>query len=646
MFENDELNIWLTVDDRQTNGGLGEIEDVDAESELSEPDSDAGSPPDIAKEMSANRASPSETNDQEMRDVAEDEEAPISHYPKRKRNSMYQNLNDNKSDLDVQLEDDKDARNKAPPAKRPASAGRLPVTSTAAMRAVNLGHWRDSPVTEVARKHSVIGFIDARDRLRTRIQTTNSRDEHIAKEYPLPPGPGGSWLTFDKIAFLPHLVSLDQYEVKEYVRTRRDARPDETEAEREKADMEAVEKAQRHLTEHPNIRNPTVQPIIAHGQELPAEQTTGRPESKRRRTSGNFTPIVPANANGSGTDVATPDQPSTPSPVALDPLPGTRPTRILIGYWKGSDQVKEADRHAVYGILGQNDMFRVKLTRETRDGRRVDGNFPAGAGALWIGYDEVAHEPHLKDFNRQEIKEFCRVRQWQMDQAGDEKDEERQDNIKEAALEAKRRVLLLAGNASATRSTPATRSAPGATPLASNTDNDASTANTTSTSGPETPTVNGHSNGTNPEQRQSRRLAEPRNMDRAERADGHTRRQFVDIEPRPASSRAAPQRCRRESQRPCSPRDRTRRSSTGSGRPQRSLSRTSCPRSRHGCGQRCCSERHIFQRRQRRQRNFGLQAERVRAHAASQRRLGEAGVSPGQIGHRGRQGVRRRQVRA
>ena len=89
--------------------------------------------------------------------------------------------------------------------------------------------------------------------------------------------------------------------------------------------------------------------------------------------------------------------------------------RIMVGYWRGSSEKLPRDRHAVYGILGQNGTFRVKVVRETRYGRYVDGNFPSGAGALWIRYNDVKLEPLIKNLSRPELKEYCRLRQCQID---------------------------------------------------------------------------------------------------------------------------------------------------------------------------------------------------------------------------------------
>uniref|UniRef100_A0A8H7K5I5 Uncharacterized protein n=1 Tax=Bionectria ochroleuca TaxID=29856 RepID=A0A8H7K5I5_BIOOC len=162
----------------------------------------------------------------------------------------------------------------------------------------------------------------------------------------------------------------------------------------------------------------------------------GRPDAKRRKTGSGFAP------KPSGPSPA-PDSPRAGPSHAyegtkLGTLPGTRPTRILLGHWSKSNEENIENQHAVYGILGRNDVFRVKLVRETRDGRYVDGNFPAAPGALWVAYDEVIMEPHLRLLARPEIKEYCRVRQYQIDQG--ETSEEKEKNEVKAAKEAQARV--------------------------------------------------------------------------------------------------------------------------------------------------------------------------------------------------------------
>ncbi|XWW98271.1 hypothetical protein V2A60_006269 [Cordyceps javanica] len=388
-------------------GDRSAVLDNEQDSELSDPDSTVRTPPRGTEPeeeivVGAKDVMPAARADEEGDEVmAEADEEPItSHYPKRKRTSIFNDLSESKIEIPTSIRSERPERTALPSTSNKAK----PRNSLGGIKGVLVGHWRDSQVPEPENRHAVIGFIDVRDRLRTRIQPINKDGETISAEYPLPPGPGGSWVTFDRIYFSDHLVGLDHFQVKEYVRMRAAASED-TDEERLAAEAEAVNIATVRGRELLHIENPVVAPLIAHGA-IPVD-ANGVPaviDAKRRRTSSSFVAIAPQD------DTGTPRR-----GIPLDPLHGTRPTRIVLGFWRGSSEPLPRDRHAVYGILGQNDMFRVKVVRETRDGRYVDGNFPSGAGALWIHYDEVEFEPHIKNLSRPEIKEYCRIRQYQVD---------------------------------------------------------------------------------------------------------------------------------------------------------------------------------------------------------------------------------------
>ncbi|KAK0634633.1 hypothetical protein B0T17DRAFT_586385 [Bombardia bombarda] len=369
-----------------------------------------------------NKSSPapiiSSPDDVEMEESIVEEQQPVTtSYPKRKRTSLYPDLNeDNTTRSATPAREDAEVRQKAArPAKTHGIGG---------VKGVTLGYWRDSQPPNPIDKHSVIGFIDVRDRLRTRIQPTTRDGRNIAQEYPLPPGPGGSWVTFEKVAFDTPLVNLDHYQVKEYVKIRAETvRKDETPEEKAKLDDAAIKEAIHRVQTNPPPET-AVPPAIAYGPQIPEHaQLSNRPDTKKRRLAGSY---------GSAS--------STPAvnPHPIDNIPGTRPTRILLGYWKQSSEEDPFDKHAVYGILGANDMFRVKLMRETRSGRPIQGNFPVGAGGLWIHWDEVEFEPHLKHLSRPEIKEYCRVRQRQQDEG--ESSADYVGNIQRAVVEAQQRV--------------------------------------------------------------------------------------------------------------------------------------------------------------------------------------------------------------
>lgn len=382
------------------------------------------------------------TSDAEDGDAADaEDEEPVSHYPKRKRTALYSDLGDDKMDISVT----EDATDIGTP--RGGTQAKSALLGARDAKGITIGYWRDSPVPAVSGKHSVIGFMDVRDRLRTRIQhVTRSGDMINSRLFPVPPGPGGSWVTFERIVFDDHLIGMDHNEIKEYVKIRSEAPVDETPEARMEAERLAAQEARRRLLAAP-VPETTQLPSVAYGLEIPENAHVGRSEAKRRRLNSITGAVVERTPSHLQTQhshrnpalTPTPTQPvQPPYPGMLDSLPGTRPTRILVGCWSKSAVDDDRERHAVYGILGANDMFRVKLVRETLDGRYVDGNFPAGAGALWIPYEDVIFLRHISHLSRPEMKEYVRVRQSQID-AG-EKEDEKVANETKAVFEAQTRV--------------------------------------------------------------------------------------------------------------------------------------------------------------------------------------------------------------
>ncbi|KAI4866984.1 hypothetical protein F4820DRAFT_415064 [Hypoxylon rubiginosum] len=381
-----------------------------------------------------------EREDVEMADVEEDEE-PVNHYPKRKRVSQYADLNDEKMD-NSSVKDTLDAN--AGPLK-----GRSRQRTDDSQKQVTLGSWRDSPVPNEEKRHSVVGFIDVRDRLRTRVVSVDLDGDPVnSRLFPIPPGPGGSWVTFERIVFLDHLVGHDHNVIKEYVKVRSETLKNRT----AEADVEAIREAQRRLEADPPPETP-VPPAIAWGKDIPDHVRSNRPEVKRRRYGSGVGTIADRTERSDRAEhdqqvgyVERPERPErapiAPQPPEI-PQPPRKPTRILVGVWSKSTAPEIKAKHAVYGILGANDMFRVKLVRETIEGKFVDDNFPSGAGALWIPYDEVMFLDHLKDLSRPEVKEYVRIRQSQID-AGEMGDDQRIANETKAVYEAQTRAAAIA----------------------------------------------------------------------------------------------------------------------------------------------------------------------------------------------------------
>lgn len=368
--------------------------------------------------------------------------------PKRKRTSLYEDLAEEKMDSGAFLED-KDEEDTV--ASTPASDinGSLIIPKEAA-KPILLGIWRDSEAPDPD-QHIVKGFIDSRDRLRTRIQQVNRAGDNVTGRFPLKPGPGGSWVTFHNIIFDEHLVHLDQHQVKEYVKLR-SAMQDEPGEDPKANDKLAVQKAIKACSSRGPLPEGALPPLIAYGANIPehARISYSRAE-KRRRTAAaigaqgthDISPVVPQQLlqAGPGPVFAQAMQLAPHPPISVD-LPGKRPTRVVLGYWNESAEPRLEDKHAVFGILGSNDMFRVKVGRETRDGRPVTSNFPQGAGALWINAHQWQRETYLEDLSREELKEFTRVRQCQID-LGEHDEDHRHANIEYALGESRRRAAYL-----------------------------------------------------------------------------------------------------------------------------------------------------------------------------------------------------------
>lgn len=383
------------------------------------------------KKMSAQPLPVDQGTNEAAIDTANETSKGTEQRPKRKRASLYEDLSEDK--LDSALTDDfADASIASVALSKDTRLA--PVTSK--VQSITLGVWRESEAPDPD-KHVVKGFIDSRDRLRTRIQQHNKAGETVTNRWPLKPGPGGSWTTFHNIIFDDHLVHLDQHQVKEYVKIRAQALAKNPEDDSTANHKHAVQQAIKVCQNRGPPPEGSLPPLIAYGAEIPEHARIVHPRAEKRRRAAQ------AIAGAQPILASQPIQPEPSIPEApLPGLQGHRPTKILLGYWKHSSERNEKDRHAVFGILGNNDMFRVKVGRETRDGRPMQGNFPQGAGALWIGSADWVPESYLEGLTREELKEYARVRQYQID--GGEQEHEQRANIQAAVQEAKYRAKVLA----------------------------------------------------------------------------------------------------------------------------------------------------------------------------------------------------------
>lgn len=303
------------------------------------------------------------------------------------------------------------------------------------VRGVIIGVWRDSDQPNNEEKHVIYGFIDIHDRLRTRIYALNRHGEELIGN--VPTGAGGCWVTFERIIFDSHLRNLSTSQVKEYVKIRSATEAESTPEERQDAEAKAVLRAISLAAEH---GTPDVKPVQHRRVSGKINRSSGQISGAGYHDSLVSTPLTRV----------TPRQPtlhkvpsfqavnaniSTPKAAASPLLPESKSSGVLLGFWADSDQVRDEDKHAVCGVLSENDSFRVKVQRLTRDGRHVDGNYPAGTGAMWIPYDKLVLDSMLQDLSRPQIKEYCRMRQRDLEHR--ESDKERHAHEARAVQAAK-----------------------------------------------------------------------------------------------------------------------------------------------------------------------------------------------------------------
>ncbi|EPE25691.1 hypothetical protein GLAREA_01603 [Glarea lozoyensis ATCC 20868] len=362
---------------------------------------------DVGRDQLDDAPSPEYGNASAISINPDDEEIAVAAaQPKRKRTSINYNVDDALNFDDIHVS----PSITGPIIKRSKT---LPKPN---VRGVIIGVWRDSNELDVANKHVVFGFIDIHDRLRTRIYGMNRKREELVGN--LPTGAGGCWVTFPKIIFDSHLKDLSPGQVKEYVKFRvQDLEDSSTEERSEELNAIAVGRAKA---------------AVADGIASPAsKQIVHRPSGRKSASRQSFPPQ---------TLRKTPSFQAINSPndkLTKGSFYDGKPTGVLLGYWVDSNSPLVEDKHAMYGVISGHDCLRVKVQRVTRDGRYVDGNFPVGAGAMWLNYDKVVFEPHLADLTRQQMKEYTRIRLSDLAQLQDETDQERKLNEAKAVAQAK-----------------------------------------------------------------------------------------------------------------------------------------------------------------------------------------------------------------
>lgn len=329
---------------------------------------------------------------------------------------------------------------------------------------IPIGVWSLSDEAIVERKHVVYGFLDPKGALHGRKYPERKDGTKFVGNFP---SGTGSWAAkFDTWLLDPHLHELSRKELTEYVRIRVNTwRPDELPEERDALDKHAVDDAkivaaatdqmektddkepsarkakkagkfntfneaksksntpQRPFGEpSPNDSIHSGLPLIktlsfktALGPELtPSKESSNGAvkdnnfvlsqndfnEPSSRTPAPKFTPNPRMNSRDTSSPVTTPSQSSSKVVV--------KGRDVLLGYWKDSSEPQILNKHAIYGVVQANNVFRIKVVPETRDARPVKGNYPTSHGGCWVNYDTCVLQPYLKDLMRMEIEEYSR----------------------------------------------------------------------------------------------------------------------------------------------------------------------------------------------------------------------------------------------
>ncbi|KAH8907185.1 hypothetical protein BR93DRAFT_682005 [Coniochaeta sp. PMI_546] len=211
-------------------------------------------------------------------------------------------------------------------------------------------------------------------------------------------------------------------------------------AETQSQDLSATEKpATRQssfsdVSEAAQMANGAMVPLDA-----PIRTVIRQPRSKKAQHSINNTASTNSAMEISDSEISESTTPRrTPTVAATtmaappqqepDVQPAGEKTRILLGYWKHSSEDNPEDKHAIMGVLGNNNQLRPRLVKATRDGRTLIGNHPPGAGGVWRNWDEIEFEPHIRHLTRTQLKEYVRLRQRQKE-AGEKPEDESANQI-------------------------------------------------------------------------------------------------------------------------------------------------------------------------------------------------------------------------
>lgn len=271
---------------------------------------------------------------------------------------------------------------------------RIQFNVNSASNGVYVGDWAHSPQRLDSRKHAVYAYLDRTGKMRTRVHPETKDGHELVEGFPT--GPGLSMIGSKDVNFDSHLLYMSHEQRKKYVQSQLKA-------------TEGVESPTDHVRVEKDVLPGNIEDVEVR-QDAEVVHETVSPLYKVQ-----------------------------PRIITMSTPQKSRINGVLLGYWMGSMTPQVVDRHAAYGNIQADGKFRVRIVKETRDGRPMPDFYPVGPGAQWIDFDDVILEPHLAAVTRLEIKEYTRY--MQLENLDELSDSQRKEMERTALVWANEKVL-------------------------------------------------------------------------------------------------------------------------------------------------------------------------------------------------------------
>ncbi|KAH6679268.1 hypothetical protein B0J14DRAFT_614523 [Halenospora varia] len=131
-------------------------------------------------------------------------------------------------------------------------------------------------------------------------------------------------------------------------------------------------------------------------------------------SSGSLTSRSTESMELDGFEGNTPAEPRSPpradSPLIKRPRAQPKVRGVPIGVWRDSSEPDDNDKHVIFGFIDIHDRLRTRIYAMNKKREELIGNVPTGAGGCWVTFPRIIFERHLASLNSAEIKEYVKLR--------------------------------------------------------------------------------------------------------------------------------------------------------------------------------------------------------------------------------------------